>query len=54
MFGPTSTRRNTAGVPVRYLQMVHDRWDSAAGAAKMQVVHAFGREDALDRPRSSG
>src|SRR3954452_6521239 len=49
VFVRTSTRRNSAGVPVRYLQLVHNRWDPVAGAAKMQVLHSFGREDALDR-----
>jgi hypothetical protein len=50
VFVRTSTRRNTAGVPVRYLQLVHNRWDPVAGASKMQVLHSFGREDDLDRP----
>jgi hypothetical protein len=50
VFVRTSTRRNSAGVPVRYLQLVHNRWDPVAGASKMQVLHSFGREDDLDRP----
>jgi hypothetical protein len=49
VFVRTSIRRNSAGVPVRYLQLVHNRWDPVAGAAKMQVLHSFGREDSLDR-----
>ncbi|RBY75317.1 IS1634 family transposase [Geodermatophilus sp. TF02-6] len=49
MFVRTSTRRNSAGTPVRYLQLVHNRWDPVAGASKMQVLHSFGREDQLDR-----
>jgi hypothetical protein len=49
VFVRTSTRRNSAGVPVRYLQLVHNTWDPAAGAAKMKVLHSFGREDQLDR-----
>jgi hypothetical protein len=36
-------------VPVRYLQLVHNTWDPVAGAAKMKVLHSFGREDELDR-----
>jgi Transposase DDE domain len=36
-------------VPVRYLQLVHNTWDPAVGAAKMKVLHSFGREDQLDR-----
>jgi hypothetical protein len=50
VFVRTSTRRNSAGVPVRYLQLVHNTWDPVAGAAKMKVLHSFGREDELDRP----
>ncbi|SFF91074.1 IS1634 family transposase [Blastococcus tunisiensis] len=34
---------------MRYLQLVHNTWDPAAGAAKMKVLHSFGREDQLDR-----
>src|SRR3954451_833368 len=49
VFVRTSTRRNSAGVPVRYLQLVHNTWDPVAGAAKMKVLHSFGREDQLDR-----
>jgi hypothetical protein len=49
VFVRTSTRRNSAGLPVRYLQLVHNRWDPVAGAAKMQVLHSFGREDQVDR-----
>lgn len=36
-------------MPVRYLQLVHNVWDPAAGTAKAQVIHCFGREDSLDR-----
>jgi hypothetical protein len=36
-------------VPVRYLQLVHNTWDPVAGAAKMKVLHSFGREDQVDR-----
>ena len=36
-------------MPVRYLQLVHNTWDPVAGAAKMKVLHSFGREDELDR-----
>ncbi len=34
---------------MRYLQLVHNTWDPVAGAAKMKVLHSFGREDQLDR-----
>src|SRR3954471_5669696 len=46
---PWWTPLNSAGVPVRYLQLVHNTWDPVAGAAKMKVLHSFGREDQLDR-----
>ena len=36
-------------MPVRYLQLVHNTWDPVAGAARMKVLHSFGREDELDR-----
>jgi hypothetical protein len=49
VFVRTSIRRNSAGTPVRYLQLVHNRWDPVAGASKMQVLHSFGRDDQLDR-----
>ncbi len=34
---------------MRYLQLVHNTWDPVAGAAKMKVLHSFGREDQVDR-----
>jgi hypothetical protein len=49
VFVRTSIRRNSAGTPVRYLQLVHNRWDPVAGASEMQVLHSFGREDQVDR-----
>jgi hypothetical protein len=49
MFVRTATRRNKDGTAVRYLQLVHNEWDPAAKAAKMKVLHNFGREDQLDR-----
>jgi hypothetical protein len=50
VFVRTSTRRNSAGVPVRYLQLAHNTWDPVTRSSKMTVVHSFGREDELDRP----
>jgi hypothetical protein len=50
VFVRASTRRNSAGVPVRYLQLVHNVWDPAARTTKAKVLHSFGREDELDRP----
>src|SRR6516165_3968723 len=49
MFVRTATRRNKDGTAVRYLQLVHNEWDPAAKAARMKVLHNFGREDQLDR-----
>jgi DDE family transposase len=49
MFVRTATRRNKDGSAVRYLQLVHNQWDPAAKAARMKVLHNFGREDQLDR-----
>jgi hypothetical protein len=34
---------------VRYLQLAHNEWDSAAGVSRTKVVYSFGREDELDR-----
>jgi len=48
MFVRTATRRNKDGTAVRYLQLVHNEWDPATKAAKMRVLHNFGREDQLD------
>jgi Transposase DDE domain len=49
MFVRTAVRRNKDGTAVRYLQLVHNEWDPAAKAARMKVLHSFGREDQLDR-----
>ena len=49
MFVRTATRRNKDGSAVRYLQLVHNEWDPAAKAAKMKVLHNFGREDQIDK-----
>jgi hypothetical protein len=49
VFVRASTRRNSAGVPVRYLQLVHNTWDPASRTSKAKVLHSFGREDELDR-----
>jgi len=49
MFVRTAVRRNKDGSSVRYLQLVHNEWDPAAKAARMKVLHSFGREDQLDR-----
>ena len=33
---------------VRYVQLAHNVWDAERGQASAQVVHSFGRADALD------
>src|SRR6516164_11036381 len=49
MFVRTATRRNKDGGTVRYLQLVHNEWDPSAKAARMKVLHNFGREDQVDK-----
>src|ERR1700748_864605 len=49
MFVRAAVRRNKDGTAVRYLQLVHNEWDPGAKAARMKVLHSFGREDQLDR-----
>jgi hypothetical protein len=49
VFVRASIRRNSAGVPVRYLQLVHNVWDPVSRTSKAKVLHSFGREDELDR-----
>ena len=49
MFVRTAVRRNKDGTAVRYLQLVHNQWDPVAKAAKMRVLHNFGREDQVDK-----
>src|SRR3954452_19412536 len=50
VFVRVSTRRNSAGVPVRYLQLVHNTWDPVARVTKAKVLHSFGREAGVGRP----
>ncbi|GAA1613828.1 IS1634 family transposase [Nonomuraea maheshkhaliensis] len=49
MFVRTASRKNKDGTTVRYLQLAHNEWDPVAKAAKMKVLHNFGREDLIDR-----
>jgi hypothetical protein len=49
MFVRTAVRRNKDGSAVRYLQLVHNEWDPAAKAARMRVLHSFGREEQVDK-----
>jgi hypothetical protein len=49
MYLRTISRRNRDGSTVRYLQLAHNVWDAQRGYSVAEVVHSFGREDALDR-----
>jgi hypothetical protein len=49
MYVRVSARRNKTGQVVRYLQLAHNEWDSAAGVSRTRVLHSFGREDEIDR-----
>ena len=49
MYLRSTPRRNKDGSEVRYLQLAHNVWDSAAKRSKVQVVYNFGREDATAR-----
>jgi hypothetical protein len=44
-----SSRKTKNGQVVRYLQLAHNAWDSAAGRSRTKVLYSFGREDELDR-----
>ena len=50
MFVRTSTRKNSDGTRVSYLQLVHNEWDAAAKTTRAKVLYSFGRVDQLDRP----
>jgi hypothetical protein len=41
----STLRRNKDGSEVRYLQLAHNVWDSAAKRSRVQVVYNFGREE---------
>ena len=45
MYLRTTPRRNNDGSVVRYLQLAHNTWDSAAKRSRVQVICNFGRED---------
>jgi hypothetical protein len=45
MYLRTTPRRNNDGSVVRYLQLAHNTWDSAAKRSRVQVIYNFGRED---------
>lgn len=49
MYVRVSTRKNTTGRAVRYLQLAHNEWDARAGMSRTKVLYSFGREDELDR-----
>lgn len=50
MFIRRSTRRNSAGLAVRHVQLAHNTWDPATKSAKTTVLHPLGREEDLDIP----
>src|SRR6266511_3639289 len=45
MYLRTTPRRNNDGSVVRYLQLAHNTWDSAAKRSRVQVIYNFGCED---------
>jgi DDE family transposase len=49
MYLRATPRKNKDGSVVRYLQLAHNVWDSAAKRSKAQVIYNFGREDAASR-----
>jgi hypothetical protein len=49
MYLRTSKRKNRDGTEIRYLQLAHNEWDSAAGQSVVRVIYNFGREDQVDR-----
>jgi hypothetical protein len=49
MYLRTTPRRNNDGSVVRYLQLAHNTWDSAAKRSRVQVLYNFGREDHHNR-----
>ena len=49
MYLRATPRKNKDGSVVRYLQLAHNVWDSAAKRSKAQVIYSFGREDAASR-----
>jgi hypothetical protein len=40
--------KNKDGSVVRYVQMTHNYWGSAAGQSRAKVTYNFGREEELD------
>jgi Transposase DDE domain len=49
MYVRVTPRRNKDGTTVRYLQLAHNTWDSAAKRSRVQVLYNFGREDTANR-----
>jgi len=48
MYVKTSVRKTKDG-EVRYLQLAHNEWDTAARRSVPKIVYSFGREDQLDK-----
>src|SRR6266536_1816592 len=49
MYVRVTPRRNKDGSTVRYLQLAHNTWDSAAKRSRVQVLYNFGREEPGNR-----
>jgi hypothetical protein len=49
MYLRSTPRRNKDGSEVRYLQLAHNVWDSAAKRSRVQVIYNFGREEPAAR-----
>jgi hypothetical protein len=45
----STPRRNKDGSEVRYVQLAHNVWDSAAKRSRVQVIYNFGREEPATR-----
>ena len=48
MYIRTISRKNKDGSTVTYVQLAHNVWNQTTRSAKAQVLHTFGRTDALD------
>ena len=49
MYLRATKRRNRDGTTVSYYQLAHNVWDPGTKRASAQIIHSFGRADALDR-----
>jgi hypothetical protein len=49
MYVRATARKVKDGSSVRYLQLAHNEWDTAAGMSRPKVLFSLGREDQVDR-----